>query len=93
MIADGEMCMDDFISRKAAKRIVDDINTWSSGWRDYAKLQIDAIPAADVREVVRGHWIKPKNEMEFRCSICNADMKYPSRYCPHCGASMEVKHD
>ena len=55
--------------------------------------EIEAIPAADVREVVHGRWIKPKNEMEFRCSICNADMKYPSRYCPHCGASMEVEHD
>jgi len=40
--------MSEYISRKSAKRIVDDIDTWSSGWRDYAKLQMDAIPAADV---------------------------------------------
>lgn len=40
--------MAEYIERELAKRIVDDIDTWSSGWRDYAKLQMDSIPAADV---------------------------------------------
>lgn len=40
--------MAEYIEREAAKRIVDDIDTWSSGWRNYAKLQMDSIPAADV---------------------------------------------
>ena len=45
--------MAEYIEREEAKRIVDDIDTWSSGWRNYAKLQMDAIPAADVIQIVR----------------------------------------
>jgi len=45
--------MAEYISREAAKRIIDDIDTWAAGWRDYAKQQVDSIPAADVVEVVR----------------------------------------
>ena len=80
----GRREMSEYIERKAAKRIVDDINTWSSGWRDYAKLQMDSIPAADVREVARGKWeevevtdVSAKTNLpltaiaSMRCSVCN----------------------
>lgn len=96
----------EYISREAAKRIVDDINTWSSGWRDYAILQIDSIPAADVRAVVRGKWVQADMEPSFvTCSNCKEtnnpdrmalrpDYAKQMKFCYVCGADMrEVEHD
>lgn len=88
----------DYIKRESAKRIVDDINTWSSGWRDYAKLQMDSLPAADVREVKMGKWIW--DDEGYHCSECfyhaygeaGEILSGNWQYCPNCGASMEVEH-
>lgn len=52
---------------------------------------LEAIPAADVRPVVRGQWVDGK------CNQCGehapfwsmATTYYRSRYCPNCGAVME----
>lgn len=46
------------------------------------------LPAADVRPVVRGEWMK--NGWSIRCSVCGYDMPFSVRnYCPNCGAVME----
>lgn len=42
--------MTDYISKKAAKKIIEDIDTWCAGWRDYACKMLDDLPAADVVE-------------------------------------------
>ena len=52
----GAVDMDKYVKLEAAKRIIDNIDTWSSGWRDYAKLQMDSLPAADVAPVRHGTW-------------------------------------
>ena len=57
----------DYISRESAKRIVDNINTWSSGWREYAKLQMDSIPAADVVPVVRCKNCRHRDPEDHKC--------------------------
>lgn len=50
---------------------------------EYMKL----IPAADVRPVVRGTWVK--NGWSIRCSVCGYDMPFAVRnFCPNCGADM-----
>lgn len=60
---------------------------------------LKSIPAADVRPVIRAHWIdmKPTNEEtglpisikgpDFRCSNCGAT-EFPHNFCPNCGADM-----
>lgn len=66
------------------------------------KEWLEYVPAADVRPVMRGHWIdmKPTNEEtglpisikgpDFRCSNCGAT-EFPSNFCPNCGADMRGK--
>ena len=52
------------------------------------KLKLRDLPAADVRPVVRGVWVK--NGWSIRCSICGYDMPFATRnFCPNCGARME----
>lgn len=62
-----------------------------------AAYLIDAvatIPAADVRPVVRGRWIKCVGEngvtSACRCSLCGFEDNRFSvfNYCPNCGADM-----
>ena len=59
---------------------------------------IDSIPAADVRPVVRGKW-KPRDltwgRSYYYCSACEETVDMPTamgipmfRYCPNCGADM-----
>lgn len=64
---------------------------------DEAEAMVNAIPAADVREVVRGKWIKyaPYNSDMMTCSECEKYWildgdQYDFRFCPNCGASMGV---
>lgn len=60
-----------------------------------------AIPAADVRPVVRGHWIGTKEAedmgdimKEFTCSVCgccdwDCTESESFNFCPNCGARMD----
>lgn len=60
------------------------------------KNQIEAIPTADVRPVVRGRWIPVTNGRGgHECSRCHqyapsyqAGNEYLSRFCPFCGCYM-----
>ncbi len=53
---------------------------------------IESIPAADVRPVVRGKWIRPTrvpDSMLDECSVCGFDTgAYTFNFCPNCGADM-----
>ena len=54
--------------------------------------EIERLPAADVRPVVRGRWkrVDPRSTVvTFRCSECNyyAHMN-ATNFCPNCGADM-----
>lgn len=37
-----------------------------------------------------GEYIKVADHV-YRCSLCNDHRRYPSNYCPKCGAKMEVQ--
>ena len=75
-----------------------------NGCKSYREW-LEAIPAADVKPVVRGHWIEWRpgdctlimtgDEMLWMCSECESKHVSKSRYCPNCGAKMdkEVGHD
>lgn len=97
--------MKEYIEREAAMNIVfaDDID------KDYPRMDIAArlhdIPAADVREVVRGHWITEAEAeklgdyaLKDTCSVCghcdwdNTESKYFD-FCPNCGAEMRQKEE
>lgn len=58
---------------------------------------ISAIPAADVRPVVRGEWIECQyplplsdgSKTAYKCSICATHWDDKTRCCPNCGAEMK----
>lgn len=92
--------MSDPISRDDAKRIIDNIDTFCAGWRDYAKEQIDDLPTAEKV----GKWINDKGL--YRCTACNElwcdwwascvsieRMNKNMPYCPKCGARMKGEED
>ena len=61
--------------------------------QDIAK-GLNAIPAADVRPVVRGKWIV--RGQDIYCSACKSESGYNpfgassfSNFCPNCGAEMD----
>ena len=58
---------------------------------DFAIGQIDAIPAADVKPVVRGKWEHFGSDV-FRCSGCGYGIQpwnIGVNFCPNCGADMK----
>lgn len=73
-------------------------------YSDTAQNCIDAIPAADVRPVVRGKdiWKSHDSHCEFKCSVCGAWAGEvaggtldggPFNFCPNCGAKLEVDNE
>lgn len=63
--------------------------------QEYAE-KILAVPAADVKPVVRGRWVHPvPGDGEPYCSVCHSEAEYFLGYgtfepdfCPNCGADM-----
>ena len=86
--------MTDYISREAAKKIVDNINTFCAGWRYVAIDEIDALPAADVREVKKGKWELVHCDDGYggydlyTHKECGAISVQKRNYCHNCGADM-----
>ena len=99
--------MADYISREAA---IEEIDKWldtvgtalvGKGLSYYGELIgcIEDARAADVAEVVHGHWYMLDNcaNAGLYCSACGrrvhheefAYKKLRSKYCPHCGARMD----
>ena len=76
--------------------------------RQDAEDDLKSIPAADVKEVKRGYWIKDVTKRrgdgeiyDYCCSECQGEA-YEGRYgnndvfsdyCHHCGAKMDGKKD
>ena len=62
-------------------------------------VDIESMPAADVKPVMRAEWIKRSFvSSDVFCSECrtiekNTDSNYRSRYCPHCGAKMNSEEN
>ncbi len=64
--------------------------------------KIEGLPAADVREVKRGHWMNQRADSEM-CSACGSRFYISAlfavgindepNFCPNCGADMRGKLD
>lgn len=95
------MAKHDYISREAAVRAIDVKNIYHGIIEPLQEILRD-IPAADVRPVVRGTWMKCMVEKEtpyyksftpvWSCSECRKEYD-PSfcmtiNFCPNCGADM-----
>lgn len=90
--------MSDYIEREAAiERLAKLMQLQPST----ARAIIEAIPAADVRPVVRGKWepVVAANEdgspyqAGIRCSECGHFDVLEFNYCPNCGADMREGND
>ena len=98
--------MAEYIEREAAIKRMEELHF---GCKDFhicggVLLELNAlkaIPAADVRPVVRGKWEKTASNLYDICPICrepfsNRDIlgvTQNKNFCPNCGAQMEVEHD
>ena len=99
--------MDDYISRQAALEAAmtycpDDDGSCSKAGEDIRDLldELESIPPADVRPVVRGVW-EPGETIFFcgaehtaprTCSVCGRSASdEPWYFCPNCGADMRLK--
>jgi len=67
-------------------------HAWAVGFQQgitFALSDIAAIPAADVRPVVRGKWeYNPGDNIPY-CSECMMPQDSECNFCPNCGAVME----
>ena len=80
-----------YIELEAAVTAVDESPCWrnSDDWFAHASVieeNLRAIPAADVRPVVRGKWIKIK--YRSICRDCSFHGFASWNYCPNCGRKM-----
>ena len=84
--------MTDYIEREAALAVMAQWLESVFGIREqdgtttvYKRMR--AIPAADVRPVVRGRWIfDDPLRADFMCSACLERQIVCSNYCPYCGS-------
>lgn len=85
--------MTDYISREAVLALLKDdreVCADSKAELKYIRADIRAIPAADVRTVVRGRWVtRPymMGQTEY-CSRCGENYGRKHNFCPNCGADM-----
>ena len=86
----------DYISREAASDLLAMalIDDWEP---EYAQDRLSEIPAADVRENVKGQWTREVlgstsgygTTVMYRCSACKTLSINEYRFCPRCGADMK----
>lgn len=59
------------------------------------KSEVNSLPAADVRPVVRGEWKPnvPPRDLRPRCSACGELQPRKTNFCPDCGADMRGEQD
>ncbi|MBQ1756083.1 MAG: hypothetical protein IIZ96_05020 [Oscillospiraceae bacterium] len=83
---------DDYISREAAIANSREYNLGGSYDNTQRAVPVDAInsiPAADVRPNVTGKfYLQYNGDGCWHCSECNYQARYPSNFCPNCGADM-----
>lgn len=102
--------MAEYIEREAVmQRFADHIKRSNNSdfaaaptWNQAVQI-VDDFPAADVRPVVRGRWIKMdmhKGMEQYKCSTCRSECYVPEcmgepmyAYCPNCGADMREENN
>jgi len=80
--------MSDYISREAAIEAAK--HAWAKGLEPSQYLEI--IPAADVEPVRHGRWGNYEPYYDgYRCSYCKNTFRTCQRFCPNCGAKMDLE--
>lgn len=98
--------MDDYIIReKAVNAAIDAVDDWDGGCNksraELIEMEMNKLPAADVKPVLRGKWMLVDTEdgdrddtllMTWGCNRCGKEFKTAGRmdfdFCPNCGADM-----
>ena len=93
-----ESKMTDYISREAAIEAMYELCNKDQRqiFTREQLLALDDVPAADVREVKRGHWIGLDEfpHEDWECDVCgsqafgNDRIPQEFHFCPNCGADM-----
>lgn len=94
--------MGDYIERQAVLNAYDAVQRKNGPWR--FETLIESVPAADVRPVVRGRWVRTRQVelnpfwslencgTQYMCSECGRRAGYKQvtlyKFCPNCGADM-----
>ena len=67
---------------------IEQLKHWKCRHIDPTEVQL--LPAADVRPVVRGKWVQVMGKYDWmvKCSRCNGVPIETSNFCPNCGADM-----
>lgn len=102
------MGMVEYIDKEA---VCEDAKTWFRTrdmklYNDCVQMvrdRVTALPAADVRENVKGEWIKMdmhRSMENYKCSVCRSECYVPELMgepmfplCPYCGAQMGGAED
>ena len=87
---------DEYISRRDARIAI--LEKQAGGGLDQkitvgsAEAVINAVPAADVAPVVHGQWDISKGPLGdmCKCSACGSLPSLPTKFCPYCGARMDM---
>lgn len=86
--------MTDYIKREDAIKVLE-------GWKISGEMILKTVPSADVRENVKGEWIKLDEEPVYiiECSECGDKLlnmigQPLPKFCSNCGAEMKgERHD
>ena len=99
--------MADYIERKRLKEAISEdcqhLSCFDESFFDMVMINVDNIPAADVRPVVHARWVEYKRAHYFKCSSCKKPVPYRKavqingtreyNFCPYCGAQMDGGKD
>lgn len=90
--------MGDYVDRKRLKEAIREdalncLSCYNGEVLDLVLMDIDEVPAADVRPVVRGRWSEKPYLLGTTnvCSVCGENYGMPHgkyNFCPNCGADM-----
>lgn len=99
--------MTEYIERKALvhhlENCIDEVNNTNGYTEDFKTCLrlVKNLPAADVEEVKHGKWIEYPRAHYFKCSECKETVPYKKavlirgkrkyKYCPNCGAKMDLE--
>ena len=82
----------EFIEKNAALlAALSGANEWGSFEREVAiEKALNEVPVTDVKEVVHGEWIEQIKYYYYSCSVCGRLKSHRTKYCPFCGAEMNI---
>lgn len=90
--------MGDYVDRKRLKEAIQEdaincLSCYNGEVLDLVLMDIDEVPAADVRPVVRGRWEHGAGRIIATCTVCGFTRNLNENFgaaiaCPNCGADM-----